>query len=81
MQINNCQWYVVGGTIKDSGGFVIKRLQKKHDCRQIGKPMNMTSKWIVEKIRSKVIVDPHEKISSLCINIQFEDRESKNVQD
>ncbi|KAH9698180.1 SWIM-type domain-containing protein [Citrus sinensis] len=58
-------WYVVGGKIRGKGGFVIKELQNKHDCRQTEMSVNMTSKWIAEKIKSKVVVDPHVKISVL----------------
>ena len=50
---DGCPWYVVGGKIRGKGGFVIKELQNKHDCRQTEMSMNVTSKWIAEKIKSK----------------------------
>ncbi|KAH9746490.1 SWIM-type domain-containing protein [Citrus sinensis] len=56
---DGCPWYVVGGKIRGKGGFVIKELQNKHDCRQTEMSVNVTSKWIAEKIKSKVAVDPH----------------------
>ncbi|KAH9702968.1 SWIM-type domain-containing protein [Citrus sinensis] len=59
---DGCPWYVVGGKIRGKGGFVIKELQNKHDCRQTEMSMNMSSKWIAKKIKSKVVVDPHVKI-------------------
>ncbi|KAK9175831.1 hypothetical protein WN944_027841 [Citrus x changshan-huyou] len=62
---DGCLWYVVGGKIMGNGGFVIKELQNKHDCRQTEMLVNVTSKWIAEKIKSKVVVDPHVKISVL----------------
>ena len=52
---------MIGGKIKCKGGFVIKKLQNKHDCRQTEKSVNVTSKWIAEKIKSKVVVGPHVK--------------------
>ena len=62
---DGCPWYVVGGKIRGKGGFVIKELHNKHDCRQTEMSVNVTSKWIAEKIKSKVAVDPHVKISVL----------------
>ncbi|KAH9700534.1 SWIM-type domain-containing protein [Citrus sinensis] len=56
---DGCLWYVVGGKIRGKGGFVIKELQNKHDCRQTEMLVNVTSKWIAKKIKSKVVVDPH----------------------
>ncbi|KAK9178548.1 hypothetical protein WN943_027740 [Citrus x changshan-huyou] len=64
-KINDCPWYVMGGKIRGKGGFAIKELQKKHECRQTGKSVAVNSKWIAEKIKSKVVVDPHVKISVL----------------
>ncbi|KAH9735134.1 SWIM-type domain-containing protein [Citrus sinensis] len=64
-KISECPWYVMGGKIRGKGGFAIKELQKKHECRQTGKSVAVNSKWIAEKIKSKVVVDPHVKISVL----------------
>ncbi|KAK9192975.1 hypothetical protein WN944_003670 [Citrus x changshan-huyou] len=61
-KISECPWYVMGGKIRGKGGFAIKELQKKHECRQTGKSVAVNSKWIAEKIKSKVDVDPHVKI-------------------
>ena len=51
----------MGGKIKGKSGFVIKKLQNKHDYKQTKKSINVTSKWITEKIKSKVDVAPHVK--------------------
>ncbi|XP_024046636.1 uncharacterized protein LOC127900319 [Citrus sinensis] len=64
-KISECPWYVMGGKIRGKGGFAIKELQKKHECRQTRKSVAVNSKWIAEKIKSKVTVDPHVKISVL----------------
>ncbi|KAH9794012.1 SWIM-type domain-containing protein [Citrus sinensis] len=64
-KISDCPWYVMGGKIRGNGGFAIKELQKKHECRQTGKSVAVNSKWIAEKIKGKVVVDPHVKISVL----------------
>ncbi|KAK9184926.1 hypothetical protein WN943_025278 [Citrus x changshan-huyou] len=64
-KISECPWYVMGGKIRGKGGFAIKELQKKHECRQTGKSVAVNSKWIAKKIKSKVTVDPHVKISVL----------------
>ncbi|XP_052289946.1 uncharacterized protein LOC127899849 [Citrus sinensis] len=64
-KISECPWYVMGGKIKGNGGFAIKELQKKHECRQTGKSVAVNNKWIAEKIKRKVVVDPHVKISVL----------------
>ncbi|KAK9229988.1 hypothetical protein WN944_022955 [Citrus x changshan-huyou] len=61
-KIDDRPWYEMRGIMKVNGGFIIKQLQKKYDCRQTGKSINMTSKWIVENIRSQVTIDPHVKI-------------------
>ncbi|KAH9762042.1 SWIM-type domain-containing protein [Citrus sinensis] len=37
---DGCPWYMVGGKIKGKGGFVIKELQNKHDCKQTEMSMN-----------------------------------------
>ncbi|KAH9743893.1 SWIM-type domain-containing protein [Citrus sinensis] len=65
-KISECPWYVMGGKIRGKGGFAIKELQKKHECRQTRKSVAVNSKWIAKKIKSKVAVDPHVKISVLC---------------
>ncbi|KAK9232485.1 hypothetical protein WN943_022731 [Citrus x changshan-huyou] len=64
-KISECPWYVMGGKIRGKGGFAIKELQKKHECRQTRKSVAVNSKWIAEKIKSKVVVNPHVKISVL----------------
>ena len=64
-RINDCPWYVMGGKKKGKCRFAIKELQKKHECRQTGKSVAVSSKWIIKKIKSKVDVDPHVKISIL----------------
>ena len=64
-KISDCPWYVIRGKIRGKGGFAIKELEKKHECRQTGKLMAVNNKLIAEKIKSKVAIDPHVKISVL----------------
>lgn len=64
-KVEDCPWYVNVGKVNKKTGIVIKELHKKHYCRQTGKSVAVSTRWMAEKIQSKVAIDPHVKVSIL----------------
>ena len=51
--------------LNDGTGFILRKYNKKHECKLTSKTVKVTSAWVATKIKSQVTVDPNVKIDLL----------------